>query len=165
MVNGVTIMVAQRIAARMAGLHSSPGRIQRPTERIPDGNHLGVRAQIPLAAHDPAEASRSANLDFVARAVRRRLANREHAGNEAGSMQRFIAQLSTPIAQADFERSWSSDVSVTGDHKPVKFTFDVCKVLAVIDSEFAERWESASFYRTFSAAIRRVDRACNIRWV
>jgi hypothetical protein len=80
-------------------------------------------------------------------------------------MQRFVAQLSTPIAQADFERSWASDVSLTANHQPVKFTFDVCKVLAVIDTENAERWACDSFYRTFSAAIRRVDRTCNIRWV
>jgi hypothetical protein len=80
-------------------------------------------------------------------------------------MQRFVAQLSTPITQADFEKSWASDVTLTKNHQPVKFTFDACKVLATIDSESAERWTCESFYRNFSAAIRRVDRACNIRWM
>jgi hypothetical protein len=80
-------------------------------------------------------------------------------------MQRFVAELSTPIAKADFEKSWASDASLTETHKPaVDFTFDDCKVLALIHSNNAERWECASFYRSFSAAIRRVDRSCNVRW-
>jgi hypothetical protein len=80
-------------------------------------------------------------------------------------MQRFVAELSTPIAKADFERSWESDASLKLDQQPaVDFTFDQCKVLAIIHSEGAKRWECASFYRSFSAAIRRVDRSCNVRW-
>jgi hypothetical protein len=80
-------------------------------------------------------------------------------------MQRFVAELSTPIAKADFERSWASDAAVGADHHPaVDFTFDACKVSAIIHSTTTERWECASFYRSFSAAIRRVDRSCNVRW-
>ena len=80
-------------------------------------------------------------------------------------MQRFVAELSTPIAKADFERSWASDAALQAEsHPEVDFTFDQCKVLAVIHSDAAKRWECASFYRSFSAAIRRVDRSCNVRW-
>ena len=56
-------------------------------------------------------------------------------------MQRFVAELSTPIAKADFEKSWASDEAITIAHKPaVDFTFDQCKVLAIIHSNGAERW-------------------------
>lgn len=79
-------------------------------------------------------------------------------------MQRFVAELSAPIEHADFERSWHSDESLNGKPK-VEFTFDHRRVLAVINSDASERWASASFYRTFSAAIRRIDDACNIRWL
>jgi hypothetical protein len=80
-------------------------------------------------------------------------------------MQRFVAELSIPIAKADFEKSWASDTALTETDKPtVDFTFDHCKVLALIHSNNAERWDCASFYRSFSAAIRRVDRTCNVRW-
>jgi hypothetical protein len=80
-------------------------------------------------------------------------------------MQRFIAELSTPIEQAAFERSWHCDESLNGMHPKVEFTFDHSRVMAVINSDASERWVSASFYRTFSAAIRRIDRNCNIRWL
>jgi hypothetical protein len=80
-------------------------------------------------------------------------------------MQRFVAELSIPIAKADFEKSWASDSSLTDGQQPaVDFTFDQCKVLAIIHSDSTKRWECASFYRSFSAAIRRVDRSCNVRW-
>lgn len=80
-------------------------------------------------------------------------------------MQRFIAELSTPIEQAEFERSWHCDESLNGKHPMVEFTFDRRRVMALIDSDASERWVSASFYRAFSAAIRRIDRNCNIRWL
>jgi hypothetical protein len=80
-------------------------------------------------------------------------------------MQRFIAELSTAIEEAAFERSWRSDQSLHEKQPNVKFTFSGRRVSAVIDSESSERWASASFYRTFSAAVRRVDQACNIRWL
>ena len=80
-------------------------------------------------------------------------------------MQRFVAELSTPIAKADFERSWASDATLKENHQPtVEFTFDDRKVLAVIHSESTERWACASFHLSFGAAVRRVDRACNVRW-
>jgi hypothetical protein len=47
----------------------------------------------------------------------------------------------------------------------VTFTFEGLRVSAVIDSEGAQRWPSSNFYQTFSAAIRRVDHGCNIRWL
>jgi hypothetical protein len=80
-------------------------------------------------------------------------------------MQRFVAELSTPIAKADFEKSWLGDESLNSRQPKVEFTFDHRRVLAVINSDTSERWTSASFYRTFSAAVRRIDRACNIRWL
>lgn len=80
-------------------------------------------------------------------------------------MQRFVAELSTPIEKADFERSWRSEQSLNDEQSKVVFTFDRRRVSAVIDSDSSERWASVSFYRTFSAAIRRIDRACNIRWL
>jgi len=80
-------------------------------------------------------------------------------------MQRFVAELSTGIEKAEFERSWRSDLSLNDKQPKVEFTFDGRRVSAVIDSDSPVRWPSASFYRTFSAAIRRIDRACNIRWL
>jgi hypothetical protein len=78
-------------------------------------------------------------------------------------MQRFIAELSSAIEEADFERSWCSDLN---DKQPkVKFTFNGRRVSALVDSDSSERWDSSSFYRIFSAAVRRVDHACNIRWL
>jgi hypothetical protein len=87
------------------------------------------------------------------------------AANEVLLMQRFIAELSTPIEQAAFERSWRSDESINGKHPKAEFSFDHCRVMAVINSDAAERWVSTSFYRMFSAAVRRIDRNCNIRWL
>ena len=80
-------------------------------------------------------------------------------------MQRFVAELSAPIEQAAFERSWRSDESLNAEQANVEFTFDRRRVSAVIHSDSPERWLSASFYRTFSAAVRRIDRECNIRWL
>ena len=84
---------------------------------------------------------------------------------EVISMQRFVAELSTAIEEADFERSWRSDQSLNDKQPKVKFTFSGRRVSAVVDSDSSERWASSSFYRTFSAAVRRVDHACNIRWL
>jgi len=80
-------------------------------------------------------------------------------------MQRFVAELSVPIEKADFEKSWGSDDSRLDKQPKVDFTFSGRRVSAVIDSDSSERWLSASFYRTFSAAIRRIDSACNVRWL
>jgi hypothetical protein len=80
-------------------------------------------------------------------------------------MQRFVAELSAPIEKADFERSWHSDQSPGQEHPKVDFTFSGRRVSAVIDSDPSQQWTSANFYRTFSAAVRRIDNACNIRWL
>lgn len=84
---------------------------------------------------------------------------------EVTSMQMFIAELSTAIERVEFERSWRSVPAVDGDQRRVEFNFVGRKISAIIDSESAERWPSASFYRAFSAAVHRVDRDCNIRWL
>ena len=80
-------------------------------------------------------------------------------------MQSFVAELSTTIGEEDFERSWRSDKSLNDNQLNVKFTFTGRIVSARVDSGSSERWASHSFYRTFSAAVRRVDHACNIRWL
>ena len=87
------------------------------------------------------------------------------AVNEVISMQRFVAELSVPIEQAAFERSWHCDESLNSEHQKVEFTFDHRRVLAIINSDSSERWVTTSFYRTFSAAVRRIDHSCNIRWL
>ena len=79
-------------------------------------------------------------------------------------MQRFVAELSTTIEEVEFQKSWLSDQSLNGQPK-VEFTFAGRRISAVIDSDSSNRWLTASFYQVFSAAIRRVDRACNIRWL
>ena len=80
-------------------------------------------------------------------------------------MQRFIAELSTVIEEADFNRSWCNDQSLNDKQPKVKFTFDGRRVSVLVDPDSTERWDSSSFYRIFSAAVRRVDRTCNIRWI
>ena len=79
-------------------------------------------------------------------------------------MQRFVAELSTAIGEDDSERSWRNDQSLNDEQLNVKFTFTGRRVSAVIDSHSPER-ASPSFYRTFSAAVRRVDHSSNIRWL
>jgi hypothetical protein len=85
--------------------------------------------------------------------------------NGVNLMQRFVAELSAAIGQAAFERSWHSEEALNGKHPKVEFTFDHRRVLAIINSDPSERWVSTSFYRIFSAAVRRIDRNCNIRWL
>jgi hypothetical protein len=80
-------------------------------------------------------------------------------------MQRFIAELSTVIDRSEFEESWGSNQGTDGGRPKVGFTFTGRRVSAVIESDVADRWPSASFYQTFSAAVRRIDSACNIRWL
>jgi len=80
-------------------------------------------------------------------------------------MQRFVAELSTAIEQAAFEQSWLGARFLNDNQPKVDFTFDGRRVSALVDTGQLERWPSDSFYRTFSAAVRRVDRSCNIRWL
>ena len=80
-------------------------------------------------------------------------------------MQRFVAELSMSIEEADFQRSWGSDKTLNDKQPKVIFTFSGRRVSVVIDSDSSERWESSQFYRAFSAAVRRVDHACNVRWL
>ena len=80
-------------------------------------------------------------------------------------MQRFVAELSTAIEEADFERSWRSDQSLNDKLSKVKFTFNGRRVSALVDSDPSDRWASPSFHQAFSAAVRRVDHSCNIRWL
>ena len=79
-------------------------------------------------------------------------------------MKRFMAQLTGLVDKTEFERSWNSDPARV--HEPrVEFVFVGQTVSALVHSDFAGQWASASFHETFNAAIRRLNRACNIRWL
>jgi hypothetical protein len=80
-------------------------------------------------------------------------------------MQRFVAELSNSIEKADFERAWRADESLHAAQPNVKFTFEGRRVSALVDSDVSAPWASDGFHRSFSAAIRQVDAACNIRWL
>lgn len=79
-------------------------------------------------------------------------------------MQRFVAELSSPIDKMDFERSWHSDLTHNREPK-VEFVFVGQRVSAVVHSDSETPWPSAGFHHTFSAAIRRLNRVCNVRWL
>jgi len=80
-------------------------------------------------------------------------------------MQRFIAELSTSIAKADFERAWRTGGTPPGEQPNVDFVFEGRRVSAVVHSELSNQWPSASFHQRFSAAIRRLDTLCNVHWL
>ena len=79
-------------------------------------------------------------------------------------MQRFIAELSSLINKDAFDESWRSDCLANPNYC-VAFGFADRRVSITIESRLAERWVSAAFQRTFSNAVRRVDHACNVRWI
>lgn len=79
-------------------------------------------------------------------------------------MQRFMAQLSSPVDKTEFEKSWHSDPAL-GSEPKVEFVFVGQTVSAVVHTDSTGQWPSARFHETFSAAIRRLNRACNVRWL
>jgi hypothetical protein len=79
-------------------------------------------------------------------------------------MQRFVAELSKPIDKTDFEASWHSNPAI-GVEPKVDFVFAGQRVSVLVHSDARGQWPSASFYRTFSAAVRRLNPICNIRWL
>ncbi len=79
-------------------------------------------------------------------------------------MQRFMAKLSSPVDKAEFEKSWYSNPALTSEPK-VEFAFAGQTVSAVVYSETLAQWPSVSFHQVFSAAIRRLNAACNVRWL
>jgi hypothetical protein len=79
-------------------------------------------------------------------------------------MQRFMAKLSTPVERAAFEKSWHSDPALHVEPR-VEFAFVGQTVSVVVHSDTTAQWPSASFHQTFSAAVRRLDPACNVRWL
>jgi hypothetical protein len=85
--------------------------------------------------------------------------------NEVVSLQRFVAELSTEIEEAKFERAWRDGQSLNQTKRNVDFAFVGRRVSAVINSDSSDPWSSASFHQTFSAAIRSINGACNIRWL
>ena len=80
-------------------------------------------------------------------------------------MQRLIAELSHNIEKTEFERSWQTDQSLNDTQPKVEFAFAGRRVSVTIHSAVSDKWPSDSFHKTFSAAIRRVDGVCNIRWL
>jgi len=55
-------------------------------------------------------------------------------------MQRFIAELSSVIGKAEFDRSWQSEASARAELK-VDFAFDGRRVSATIHSESDSPWD------------------------
>jgi hypothetical protein len=79
-------------------------------------------------------------------------------------MQKFIAEVSNVIDGDEFAKSWKSD-SATHSSLEVDFAFAGRRISATVHSNPDSQWQSESFRRAVSAVIRRVDRACNIRWL
>lgn len=79
-------------------------------------------------------------------------------------MQVFIAELSNLIDQGEFEKSWNGD-STGNPFLKVDFAFTGRRISIKLESSPLGRWQSDSVHRTFSSAVRRVDKDCNIRWI
>ncbi len=79
-------------------------------------------------------------------------------------MQMFIAELSKSIDETAFRRSWTGEPGINPKFE-VTFGFAGNRISASVDCNAEERWQSDSFHRTFSSAVRRVDQSCNIRWL
>ena len=76
----------------------------------------------------------------------------------------FIAELSNPVDKIELEKSWQSDAAVDPNFK-VDFGVEGQRISIKVESTHSDRWQSDSFHRTFSSAVRRVDQRCNIRWI
>jgi hypothetical protein len=79
-------------------------------------------------------------------------------------MQMFVAELSNPVDKGELERSWQRDSAIDPNFK-VGFGFAGQRISITVESSHSDRWQSDSFRRTFSRAVRRVDQRCNIRWI
>ena len=79
-------------------------------------------------------------------------------------MQRFIAELSNLVDYSAFEKSWQSDTAKKPAFK-VEFAFSDRRVSVTVHSDLPGEWPADDFYRIFTAAIRRIDRSCNVRWL
>ena len=79
-------------------------------------------------------------------------------------MQTFVAVLSNPIDQGEFEKSWESGCpgEMVGE---VSFAFAGRTISLKLEPRPSGRWQTEGIHRTFSSAIRRVDQSCNIRWM
>jgi hypothetical protein len=78
--------------------------------------------------------------------------------------QIFIAEVTKLIDQIAFERSWKNDPAIDG-HFQVTFAFAGQRISATVECSQDRRWQSDSFHRAFSNAVRRVDGSCNVRWL
>lgn len=79
-------------------------------------------------------------------------------------MQLFMAELSGSIDKLQFEQSWKSDAAID-PALSVVFGFVGRRVSIRINSDLSNQWQSEYLHRTFSSAVHRVDRRCNIRWL
>lgn len=78
-------------------------------------------------------------------------------------MQIFVAVLSNPIDQVEFEKSWRLDCA--GNLFPgAGFAFAGQTISLRLEPGPGGRWQSELVHRTLSSAVRRVDRNCNIQW-
>jgi hypothetical protein len=79
-------------------------------------------------------------------------------------MQVFVAVLSNPIDQSEFEKSWRLDCA--GSLSPgAGFSFAGRKISMMLEPGPDGRWQTEIVHRRLSSAVRRVDQNCNIRWV
>ncbi len=78
-------------------------------------------------------------------------------------MQIFIADLSNIVDKAAFEQSWQGEAA-SNPNFHVTFRFDGRRIHITIDSDLQTSWQSGSFHRAFTMAVRRVDQDCDIRW-
>jgi hypothetical protein len=79
-------------------------------------------------------------------------------------MQMFIAEVSKVIDKAAFEQSWRTDAAIDRNFE-VTFAFAGRRISATVECRLDRRWQSDSFRRVFSSAVRRVDRNCNVKWL
>lgn len=79
-------------------------------------------------------------------------------------MQLFVAILSTPIDQCEFEKSWR--LNGAGNlFKDAGLSFAGRRISLAIEPGPEGRWPVEMIHRTLSDAVRRVDQNCNIRWI
>ena len=78
-------------------------------------------------------------------------------------MQMFVAVLSSPIDQVEFEKSWRLDCA-RNSLQDADFAFAGQTISLTLEPGPDGRWQTETVHRALSSAVRRVDQNCNIRW-
>ena len=79
-------------------------------------------------------------------------------------MQIFVAILSNPIDQDEFEKSWR--LGCEGNLlRGANVVMAGRKVSLMLEPGPDGRWQTEVAHRTISGIVRRVDQNCNIRWI